>query len=367
MTLTEPTPTHADAGVDALFAPTELAGIALGNAFAMAPMTRFRSPGGVPGPDVAAYYRRRAAGGVGLIITEGILVDHPSAGAEDAAPRLERPAAEAGWRIVADQVHAAGSKIIAQLWHQGSEREGFDGGVAWTPSGVREDGSPAGRAATIADLDELISRYAAAAGAARRAGFDGVEVHAAHGYLLDEFLWRATNRRTDRYGGTPRNRARLVAEIVAAIRAEVGAGFPVGLRFSQFKERDFDAVIADHPDELAALLTPAVEAGVTLLHASARRFWRPAFDGSPRTLAGWGRDLTGLPAIAVGSFGLSAASLADPERSLAAVARLREAGEFDARALGRPLLANPCWVNHVRRGELGALIDYSKEQEEVFA
>ncbi|WP_433291699.1 hypothetical protein ACQP2F_26080 [Actinoplanes sp. CA-030573] len=123
--------------MDELIAPTTVAGLSLTSHFVMAPMTRKRSPGGVPTAEVAAYYRRRAAGGIGLIITEGALVGHPSASHESDVPRLTPGAAEAGWRRVTSEVHAAGGKIAAQIWHLGSERQPVDGLPAWTPGTMR--------------------------------------------------------------------------------------------------------------------------------------------------------------------------------------------------------------------------------------
>ncbi len=219
------------APLDTLTEPVTLAGLPLRSRFAMAPMTRYHSPGGVPTAEVAAYYRRRAEGGVGLVITEGILVDHPSAGHETDVPRLTAGAAERGWRRVTGEVHAAGGRIAAQLWHQGSERGG--GRRAWTPSG--HDGT---HAMTGADFERMRTAYAESARTAVRAGFDAVEIHAAHGYLLDEFLWPRTNRRSDRYGGPAARRAAFPAEVIRAVRAEIPAAMPLIVRFSQFKERD---------------------------------------------------------------------------------------------------------------------------------
>lgn len=356
MTLTTAT-ASPPAGTSTLFAPTTIAGLSLRNAFAMAPMTRSHSPRGVPTAENAAYYRRRAAGGVGLIVTEGILVDHPSAGHDHAIPRLTATTAS-GWRSVVDAVHAEGSAIVAQLWHMGSEREPTDGVAAWTPSGVDEHGRPNSHAVTLDEVDLLVAAYADAARTALAAGFDGVEVHAAHGYLLDEFLWPATNRRTDRYGGAPRARARIVAEIVAAIRAATSPTFPIVVRFSQFKERAFDARVADTPHELGEILGSLAAAGADALHASQRRFWEPAFPASSRNLAGWAKLLTGLPTITVGSVGLTNT----PER-LAELGDRHAAGEYDLVAVGRALLGNPAWVDLIETGRIADVVDYTKAHE----
>ncbi len=358
--------TATDPSAARLFAPISVAGLTLRNAFVMAPMTRSHSPDGIPTAENSAYYRRRAAGGVGLIVTEGILVDHPSAGHDPDVPRLTDEAA-AGWHHVVDAVHAEGSSIVAQLWHMGSQRDSPDGHPAWTPSGIDEHGRPNSHAVTTAEVDVLIGAYADAARAAHRVGFDGVEVHAAHGYLLDEFLWAATNRRTDRYGGSRRNRARIVADIVAAVRAATGPTFPVVVRFSQFKERAFEARLADTPDELAELLRPLVDAGADMFHASQRRFWDPAFDGSPLNLAGWAKSITDRPSITVGSVGLSqsASRMVSPQEahSIAALAARHADGEFDLAAVGRALLGNPEWVRLVATGRTADVVDYRKEHE----
>ncbi|MGX6603187.1 oxidoreductase [Micromonosporaceae bacterium Da 78-11] len=353
--------TSTAARLGPLLTPTTIAGLPLTSRFVMAPMTRSRAPAGVPTPAMAAYYRRRAENRVGLIITEGVLVGHPSAGHETTVPRMTAGPAEAGWRHVVDEVHAAGGRIAAQLWHLGSLREPVDGVQAWSPSGVPEAGRAAAHPMTVADLDTLIGAYATAAEVAARAGFDAVEVHAAHGYLLDEFLWPVTNRRTDRFGGPAANRAAFPAAVIAAVKA---AGLPVLVRFSQFKERDFDARIAGSPAELAVLLEAFTAAGADVLHASQRRFWEPAFPGDPRNLAGWARHLTGRPSITVGSVGLT--------RDFLSGDRLRElrdrvaGGEFDLVALGRVLLGNPDWVTLAAAGRLDEIQEYRKEHEETY-
>ena len=335
----------------------------------MAPMTRFQSPEGVPTPEVAAYYRRRAEGSVGLIITEGVFVGHPSAGHEATVPRLVPGAAEQGWRRVVNGVHRANGRIAAQLWHLGSLREEHDGVRAWSPSGIRETGQRIGSAMSTADIDTVVDAFATSARVAQRAGFDAVEIHGAHGYLIDEFLWASTNHRRDGYGGTRRHRSRFAVEIVRAVRAATSPDYPILFRFSQFKERDYAARLATTPSELAEVLTPLVEAGVSILHASTRRAWQPAFRGSPLSLAGWAKRLTGLPSIAVGSVGLTPDLIAAPASqpdSLAALAARRSHGEFDLVAVGRPLLADPAWVDAVATGRVADLVAYRKEQENTF-
>lgn len=343
-----------------LLTPTTLAGLPLRSRFVMAPMTRFRSPDGVPSPEVAAYYRRRAENGIGLIVSEGVLVGHPSAGHETTVPRMTAGPAERGWRRVTDEVHTAGGRIAAQLWHLGSAREPVDGIPAWTPSGM----PGGGHAMTLADIDTLLGAYADAAAVAVRAGFDAVEIHAAHGYLLDEFLWPHTNRRTDRFGGSPAARAAFPAAVIRAVRAAIPADMPLIVRFSQFKERDYTARIAESPAELAVLLEAFAAAGADVLHASQRNFADPVFPGSPRNLAGWARQLTGLPSVTVGSIGLTRDFLGSD--ALRELRRRLDAGEFDLVALGRVLLGNPAWVTLAAAGRLDEIRDYHKSDEDTY-
>ena len=332
------------------------------NRFAMAPMTRSASPDGVPGANVAAYYARRAAGGVGLIITEGVRLGDPAAGWPSSVPTLVGADALAGWRAVTQAVHAHGTVIAAQLWHQGAERDTRDGVVAVSPSGVNGLGESKGRALRADELADVAALYAQAAANARDVGFDAVELHGAHGYLLDEFLWERTNLRDDEYGGPLGHRTRFPAEVVAAVRAAVGRDFPIIFRFSQWKQADYAATIAVDPVQLQQLLGPLVDAGVDMFHPSTRRHYQPGYpDTDPElSLGGWTKKVTGVPVIAVGSVGLATEFTpgkgGGPIRP-APVDRLLDqfdSGEFDMVALGRALLADPTWVNRLRDDSLDA-------------
>jgi len=208
----------------------------------------------------------------------------------------------------------------------------------------------------------VIEAYGAAAANARSVGFDGVEIHAAHGYLIDQFFWDKTNHRTDHYGGSLEGRARFGADVVAEIRARVGKAFPVALRFSQFKIEDYDARLVNTAAELDRLLTPLTDAGVDVFHASARRFWEAAFTGSTLTLAGWTRKLTGKSTIAVGSVSLGTDMMTsfgtdDPSgmSEIDSLLDCMERGEFDMIALGRALIANPEWPLIVQSGHTDRL------------
>jgi 2,4-dienoyl-CoA reductase-like NADH-dependent reductase (Old Yellow Enzyme family) len=340
--------------------PITVGGLTLPNRVAMAPMTRGFSPGGVPGADVAAYYARRAAGGTGLVITEGAYVGHPSAGQHDLVPRMYGDDALAAWARVTKAVHDAGGRIFAQLQHVGMARRAGDPphaeAPAIGPSGRPLEGTDPGHAMTQADIDAVLAAFARAARDAERAGFDGVELHGAHGYLIDQFLWSATNRRTDRYGGGVRARARFAAEAVAAVRGGVAPGFPVVVRLSQWKMNDYAARLAGTPEEFGVILGELVDAGADAFHASTRRYWQPAFDGADLNLAGWAKKLTGKPAITVGSVGLDTeftASLAGAGAGRTGIDGLLdrlEADEFDVVAVGRSLLADPDWTAKILGG-----------------
>lgn len=360
----------ASRAAEVLSRPVAVGGLTVPNRIAMAPMTRMFSPGGVPGEDVAAYYGRRAAAGVGLIVTEGTYVGHESAGQSDRVPRFHGEEQLAGWAKVAEAVHAGGGTIVPQLWHIGMVREEgqqpFPEAPAVGPSGLRIGADePTGRAMTQADLDAVIGAFAEAAAAAERIGFDGVEVHGAHGYLVDQFLWAGTNRRSDAYGGDPVARTRFAAEIVAAVRAAVSPGFPVLFRYSQWKQGAYDARLATTPAELEAILAPIAAAGVDAFHASTRRYWEPEFDGSDLNLAGWTKKITGLPTLTVGSVGLSGGDFIRAFQGEGAevgalddlLDRL-EREEFDLVAVGRALLQDPLWARKVLDGRLDELAPY---------
>ena len=366
MSVTQSSPSRA---AEILSRPVSINGLTVPNRIAMAPMTRMFSPGGVPGADVASYYARRAAAGVGLLVTEGTYVGHDSAGQSDRVPRFHGEEQLAGWAKVAEAVHAAGGTIVPQLWHIGMVRNQgeppFADAPAVGPSGIRVDGTEGtGKAMTQRDLDDVIGAFAEAAAAAERIGFDGVEIHGAHGYLVDQFLWSGTNRRGDAYGGDPVARTKFGAEIVAAVRETVSPEFPVIFRYSQWKQEAYDARLAETPEELEAILTPLAAAGVDAFHASTRRYWIPEFDDSELNLAGWTKKLTGKPAITVGSVGLDGDFIkafvgeGSPVKGLDDLLDRLERDEFDLVAVGRALLQDPEWAAKILAGRTDELKPY---------
>ncbi|WP_420955106.1 12-oxophytodienoate reductase [Burkholderia gladioli] len=342
---------------DVLFTPFSIKSLTLKNRIVMSAMTRGFSPGGVPNHDVAAYYRARAEGGVGLIITEAVAVRRPAAAELAGIPVFHTAEARAGWSAVVDGVHAAGGRIAAQLHHAGALRDADEMGA---PE-IRND-EP--NTMTQADIDDTVAAFAEAAATARSLGFDAVEIHGANGNLIDQFLWDGRNTREDGWGGSVLARTRFAAEIVRAVRNTVGETFPVLFRISQFKQRAFDARIAADPYEFGTILNVLSDAGVDVFHASQRRFWEPAFEPSALNLAGWARQLSGKPAITVGSVGLDGPDITDlltgkggnaGPGGLDELRKRVEAGEFDLVAVGRALLTDPTWPNKVREGRLNEL------------
>ncbi len=364
-----------------LFQPITLGPLSLQNRIVMAPMTRTFSPGGIPNDLVVAYYARRAENEVGLIITEGTTVGHKAANGYPRVPAIHGESALAGWKKVVDAVHAKGGKIAPQLWHVGSVRkEGADPDPSvpgYSPSGLFMPGKPNGIAMSQQDIDEVVEAFAQAAADAKEVGFDAVEVHGAHGYLIDQFFWEGTNQRDDSYGGDLVSRTKFAAEIVSAIRARVGADFPIIFRFSQWKQQDYDARLVQTPEELKAFLTPLVDAGVDIFHCSTRRYWEKEFENSPvnsaLNLAGWTKELTGKPVITVGSVGLNtsfvgaehgmemSAQAGIEASSITQLAERVEQNEFELVAVGRALIQDPEWVIKVRENRLDELQDYSKD------
>ncbi|WP_293902047.1 NADH:flavin oxidoreductase [Phenylobacterium sp.] len=361
-----------------LFDPVRLGDLKLRNRTVMAPMTRRFSPGGTPGADVAGYYLRRAEGGVGAVMTEGLEIDHPASVYDPAIPNFFRPEALAAWSAIASQVQAAGAAFIPQFWHVGGFRSTLpapsnpDAG-AMSPSGVYAPGQPYGSPASDEDIAAVIDAY----GRAARAGFemrcDGIEIHGAHGYLIDQFLWAATNLRSDPFGGDLSGRIRFARDIVAECRRQTAPGFPIFFRFSQWKLQDYAARPFAAPADLQAFLAPLVDAGVDVFDCSTRRFWQPEFDGSDLNLAGWTRKLSGKPVMTVGSVGLDndvvasmrGGAIATGAAALDELGRRLDRGDFDLVGIGRSLLADPQWVNKVRAGDLGALRGFNMADLEV--
>ena len=352
---------------DTFFRPFRLKGLELANRFVMAPMTRGMAANGIVGEGQRAYYTARAAADVGLILTEGTVIDRPASRNLPGIPLFHGEAALQGWGDVVQSVHAAGGRIAPQIWHTGSTRAGaWEPAEVESPSGIVGPNDPRGRAMSEEDIADTIAAFAKAAKAAEGLGFDAVELHGAHGYLIDQFFWEGTNLRDDRWGGaTLAERSRFAAEIIKAVRAEISADLPLILRVSQWKQQDYTARLADTPAAMTDWLLPLVEAGVDILHCSQRRFWvaeYPELDGEDGlNFAGWAKKLTGAATISVGSVGLNSdfgGAFAGQSSGQVPIDRLiarMERDEFDLIAVGRALISDPQWVAKVKDNRLDEL------------
>ena len=361
--------------IDRFFESFECKSLRLRNRLAMAPMTRYFSPDGAVTPEVAEYYSRRARGGVGLILTEALSPDR-----EVARNHADIPWFSGGrrdlWRQVVDGVHRDGAAIAPQIWHPGGARD-FTfpddalGNDLESPSGLYGPDVPGGREMTEEDIADALASFVRAALDAKVRGFDALELHGGHGYLFDQFFWSATNKRSDRYGGTSvGDRTRFAAEAVRATRAAVGDDFVLLFRISQWKTNMYDARIVHSPAELEQWVQPLAEAGVDIFDCSQRRFWEPEFENSDLNLAGWVKKITGRPTMTVGSVGLATDVMQDFEinevsaptpSTIQRVAERLDRGEFDLIAVGRGMIADPDWANKVRARNYGALTGYSTE------
>jgi 2,4-dienoyl-CoA reductase-like NADH-dependent reductase (Old Yellow Enzyme family) len=339
-------------------------------------MQRMRAINGVPSPEFVDWYASRAAAGAALVISEGAAIDHPSATKSLRILRLEE-SMRSGWQACVEAVHREGAHFLIQLFHEGAVRGEPQGphpeAPTVSPSGLVAAGRPSGRAASGAELNLIRDAYVCGALLAERSGADGIEIHSAHGYLLHQFLWRATNVREDEYGGgSIEQRTRFAREIVEAIRQVVRRDFLVSLRISQFAEADFEARPFESPQELGAALSILRRAGVDLFNVSTRRFWVPEWPAHDPALglAGWAKRFTDAPVIAVGSVGLSLdlyesifstaeATSPDPHE----FAQLRQrfaAGHFDLVAIGRGMFADADWVSKAASGRIAHIRPWSK-------
>ena len=358
--------------IDALYQPLRLKGLNLPNRIVMAPMTRGFSPNGVPTEAVAQYYAKRASAEVGLIVSECTGVNRVASRNNSNYPSFFGNDALAGWKGVIDAVHSAGGRMAPQLWHAGALDDTANPGKTpeghpfESPSGLRNQGDSLGATMSEEDIADTIEAFAQAALDAKQLGFDTVEFHAAHGYLIDQFFWAATNQRSDKYGGpTIAERTRFASEIIRAVRKKVGPEFPIIIRLSQWKIQQLDALLVKTPADLSEWLSPLVDAGVDVLHCSQRRYWEPFFEGSDLNFAGWAKKLTGLTTITVGSVGLSGdvqSSFAGESSKfvgLGDLLRRFDRGDFDLVAIGRALLQDPQWVAKVHHGRFNELSDFN--------
>lgn len=327
----------------------------LPNRLAVAPMTRVSATAdGTPTGEMAEYYERFARGGFGLVITEGTYTDAQFSQGYLNQPGLVTPEHVTGWQAVTAGVHRTPTRIVAQLMHAGALSQGnrhratTAGPSAVPPRGemMPEYGGsgpwPEPAEMTTADLTEAVAGFVAAARNAHEAGFDGVEVHAANGYLLDQFLTDYTNQRADDYGGPVVNRIRLTAETVSAIKQAVPDGFWVGVRLSQTKVNDFDYRWPGGARDAEVIFAALTSAGADYLHiASEGRDWiETARLDSGDTITALARKISNLPVIANGSM-----------HHLEQAGRVIDESHADLLSLGRGALANPDLPRRLATGE----------------
>jgi N-ethylmaleimide reductase len=328
-----------------LFQPTRIGDIALANRVVMAPLTRCRADeaaGDIPGSAMnVAYYRQRS--NAGLIISEGTQVA-PGGKGYMATPGIYSDAQVEGWKHITQAVHAAGGKIVAQIWHVGRiAHPDLTGGLEpVAPSAVAPQmlvygrkgkvPAPVPHALTVEEIQQVVQQYRRGAANAMRAGFDGVEIHGANGYLIDQFLRDSTNLRQDSYGGSPQNRIRFALEVVDAVAAEIGAG-RTGIRLSPVSPANDSA--ESHPQ---AVFGPLVEAlsqrGIAFIH------FVEGATGGPRDLSGfdfaWARHTFQGAYIANNGY--------TRDMAIEAVA----SGRADAVAFGRAYISNPDLVQRLQ-------------------
>lgn len=267
---------------------TTLAGIALRNQVAVAPLSRVSTQGdGIPTKQMVQYYATFAQGEFGLIITEGTYTDLAYSQSYPNQVGIATDAQVRGWQAVTDAVHAAGGKIFVQLMHAGALSQGShhcDRTIA--PSSIQPKGQkmeeygggegafPLPQAMTQAEIREASAGFAQAALNAKAAGFDGIEIHGANGYLIDQFITDYTNQRTDNYGGDIAHRIRFAVEVIKAVRAAVGDSYPVGIRLSQTKVNDFEYRWSGGEQDGRVIFAAVKAAGIDFIHiASEGRDW----------------------------------------------------------------------------------------------
>jgi len=343
--------------VQPLFEPFRCKRLVLQNCFVIDPTARSGSPQGLPAQDVASLYRRRGDYEAGLILSEGAAINRPAAACDPGVPHFYGEAPLAAWQQIHDSVVRAGGVMAPQLWHMGNAPPHASG---WAPPAPYEGpsnrygpnpGQQGGVAMDERALTATIDAYAQAAQEAQKLGFAGVQIHAAHGFLLDQFFWHVTNDRTDRFGGkTLAERSRFAAEVVGAVRRATSRDFTLILRLSQGKPAAPQARLAATCTEMEQWLTPLVRAGVDILHCAQSHWQKPEFAGSPLNFAGWAKKITDLPVITSGAVGLAP----KPHEELEDLVHRKERGEFDLVALDDVLNQDPLWVSHLKHGALGA-------------
>lgn len=343
-----------------LFKPGTLSGHSLANRLMLAPMTRTSAEAdGRPTERMRDYYRDFARGGFSLLITEGIYTDERFSQGYDYQPGLANLAQQEAWQPIVEAVQAEGAKLVAQLMHGGAQTQGnrFVEDTA-APSAVAPKGEmlgfyggegpyPTPHPMSEADIQEAIAGFAAAAQRAQAAGFDGVELHGANGYLIDQFISEYFNHRDDAWGGSIERRLAFPLAVIRAVREAVGGDFLVGMRLSQIKVTDPNYRWAGR-EEAAKILTTLEVEGLDYLHFSELDARSPAVEGTKKSLSALASELIGIPVIANGELG-------DPQAAEIMIAQ----GAADFVAIGKAALANHDWPHRVRDNRPLAAVDFA--------
>ncbi len=336
----------------ALFQPGQIGALQIKNRYVTAPMTRGSAgPRGVPNQLMADHYRQFARGGFGLVITEGTYIDEKSSQGYLDQPGIAGDDHIAGWRRVVDGVHQDGGLIFQQLLHVGAlVQHNIYTDETIAPSAIQPLGQQlphyrgkgpyaVPRAMSHGDIAEIVAAFGLAADRSVAAGFDGVEIHGANGYICDQFLTDYTNHRDDDYGGALANRLRFPCQVLAAVIDAVGARVPVGIRISQTKVNDFEHSWAGGVDDARVVFGSLAELEPDYIHISTHKGLEPVF-GSGRHLADLAKEFSEATVIACGA-------LADPERASGVI----ENGQADFVALAKGALADPGLPAKIAAGE----------------
>ncbi len=347
MTLTGP-------GVEAyptLFSPGRLGTVELANRAIVSPMTRTSATvDGLATDTMVDYYTEFARGGWGLVMTEATYIDLKYSQGYSEQPGIANDAQQESWRKVVEAVHAEGVPFFMQLFHAGAVNQGnnwVEGSIA--PSVVQPLGEQipryngngpfqTPREISRDEMAEVVASFAAAAERAIELGFDGVEVHGANGYLMDQFLTTYTNQRTDEYGGAIENRARFHVDVMTAVRAAIDPAVPVGVRISQTKVNDLEYSWPGGDDDAKVVFGKIGDIGNMFIDCSAHLGCAPVF-GTDRSLAGLAKRYSDLPQIANGK-------LHDPAEAERALTQ----GEGDFCAIAKGALADPAWPKKIAAG-----------------
>lgn len=347
---------------DKLFTEIAIGSLPLKNRIGLAPMTRTSATeNGLATEEMAQYYANFARGGFGLVLTEGTYTDELFSQGYLNQPGIATLEQRDSWKQVVDAVHSEGAKIFVQLMHAGALSQGnrYSEQTAG-PSAIKPKGEQLGfyggqgefqtpEAISKADIENVIQGFATAAKHAQQAGFDGIEIHGANGYILDQFLTDYTNQREDEYGGSVENRLRLVIQVTEAVRNAVGSEFPLGIRISQAKVNDADHKWSNGEADAEVIFSSLKQAGVDYIHIAEPDATAPAFGGEGPTLVELAKKYGNTFVMANGSAGT-------PE----AAASLLENGKADLVTIGKAALANQDWVKRTAKGEELEDFDFQK-------